>query len=57
MKMRSLRGSKLWVLVVDDFSDFTWGRFISKKSDLNKNITPILEKLCQTYYGSGTDKM
>ncbi len=45
MKNRNLGGSKFWALVVDDFSDFLWGKFSSKKSDLSKNIIPILKQL------------
>lgn len=45
MKNRSLGGSKFWALVVDDHTDFLWGKFFSKKSDLSKNILPILKQL------------
>ena len=45
MKMRSLGGSKFWALIVDDYSDYMWVRLFQKKSDLSKNIIPILKKL------------
>ncbi len=45
MKNRSLGGSKFWALVVDNFSDCILGKFFSKKSDLSKNIIPILKQL------------
>ena len=45
MKSTSLGGSKFWALVVDDFPDYMWENFFNKKSDLSKNIIPILKKL------------
>ena len=45
MKERSLGGSKFWALIVDDYSDYMWGRFFNKKSDLSDNVMPILKKL------------
>ena len=45
MKERSLGGSKFWALIVDDYSDYMWGRFFNKKSDLSENVMPILKKL------------
>ena len=45
MKMRSLGGSKFWVLIVNDFSVYMWGISFQKKSDLSKKIIPILKIL------------
>ena len=45
MKARSLVGSKFWALIVDDYSDFMWGGFFNKKSDLSNNMMLILKKL------------
>ena len=43
--MRSLGDSKFWALIVDDYFDYMLGRIFQKKSDLRKNITPVLKKL------------
>ena len=45
MKEKSLGGSKFLALIVDDNSDYIWGRFFNKKLDLSDNVMPILKKL------------
>ena len=56
MKERSLGGSKFWVLIVDDYSDYIWGRLFNKRSDLSDNVMQILKKYsCKERKSSTSD--
>ena len=45
MNSTSLGGSRYMALVVDDFSGYEWGIFLKNKSDLHKQVIPLLKKL------------
>ena len=32
---------------MNDYSDYMWGRFFNKESELSDNVVPILKKLFQ----------
>ena len=57
MKERSLGGSKFWALIVDDYSDYLWGRFFNKKSDLSENVMPIFKEVIHAREGSQVHQM
>jgi hypothetical protein len=44
-KERNLGGTKFWVVVVDDYSDYCWSIFLKNKSDLKTKIINLLKDL------------
>ena len=49
IKYRSAGGSKFWVLFVDDFSDYLFGTYMKKKSDLKDEGVKLLNKIMNDY--------
>jgi hypothetical protein len=44
VKERSQGGNKFWLLILDEFSNYSWSFFTQQKSDLSKIITNV--KIC-----------
>jgi hypothetical protein len=44
-KSPSPAGSKYWLLVVDDATDFSWSLFMPSKSDTSKCLIPLLQQI------------
>jgi hypothetical protein len=45
IKDRSYGGSKFWVLIVDDYTDYCWSIFLKKKSELKEKMFTLLTDL------------
>jgi hypothetical protein len=41
----SYGGSKFWVFIVDDFTDYCWSMFLKNKSELKEKMFPLLTDL------------
>jgi hypothetical protein len=44
-KDKSYGGSRFWVLIVDDYTDYCWSIFLRAKSDLKAKVTTLLTNL------------
>ena len=49
IKYRSAGGSKFWVLFVDDFSNFLFGTYMKKKSDLKDEGIKLINMIRNNY--------
>ena len=45
VKGKSYGGSKFWILVVDDHTDYCWSFFVKKKSELKDKVVPLIKEL------------
>ena len=45
MKFSSLGGSRNWLLVVDDFSDFCWAFFLKRKDELAEKMISFVKEM------------
>ena len=45
VNIESYGGSRYWTIVVDDYSNYKWYVFMTKKSDLKFKILPIIKEL------------
>ena len=45
IKNKSYGGSRFWVLIVDDYTDYCWSIFLKAKSDLKAKVTTLLTDL------------
>ena len=49
VKTESFGGSKFWLLVLDDASDYCWSYFLKKKSDLSLTVRGLIKDLKMKY--------
>jgi hypothetical protein len=49
IKAKSYGGSKFWLLVVDNKTDFAWSYFLKNKSDMPNKITGLIKQLKTKY--------
>ncbi len=45
IQSKSYGGSKFWVLVVDDYSDYCWSLFLQQKSHLAERVSLLVNKI------------
>ena len=45
IKEKSYGGSRFWVLIVDDYTDYCWSIFLKAKSDLKVKVMTLLTDL------------
>jgi Reverse transcriptase (RNA-dependent DNA polymerase) len=45
IRMKSVGGSKFWVLLVDEATDVKWSFFLTKRSELSEKLIPMLKTI------------
>jgi hypothetical protein len=48
IKTTSFEGSKLWLLIVDEKSNYCWTHFLKQKSEVASLMTNFVKNLCES---------